>query len=120
MKQRRALAIARALLRVGTDEPIEIARLELGGITRKRGDVAHPIVARTALEEISERERRQGGVAPCTAAADHDAFLINPPLRNEISGAIDAVVDIHDAPAEMQALAIGAAEARAAAIVDIE
>src|SRR6266536_425560 len=61
--ERRALAIARLLLRIGSDQPVEIARLELVGVARQRGDVAHAVIASPALKEVVEGQRRQGRVA---------------------------------------------------------
>src|SRR6516165_2973792 len=55
----RALAIARFLLWIGSDQPVEIARLELVGVARQRGNVAHAIIASAALKELAEGQRRQ-------------------------------------------------------------
>jgi hypothetical protein len=52
--ERRALAIARLLLRIGSDQPVEIARLELVGVACERGDVAHVVIASPALKEVAE------------------------------------------------------------------
>src|SRR5262249_60647306 len=59
MIKRRALAIARFLLRIWSDQPVEIARLELMGVARERGDVAHAVMASPALKESAEGPRRQ-------------------------------------------------------------
>ena len=74
MIDRRTLAIARLFLRIGTDEPIEIARLEFVGVTGKRGRIAHAVVACPALKEVAEGKCREGGVAAGAAAADDDAL----------------------------------------------
>src|SRR6185436_9606519 len=66
--ERRALAIARFLLRIGSDQPVEITRLEFVGVARERGDVAHAVIASSALKEVAEGQRRQGRVAAGAAA----------------------------------------------------
>ena len=81
--ERRALAIARFLLRIGSDQPVEIARLELVGVARERGDVAHAVIARPALEEVAEGERRERRVAAGAAAADDAALAVDPALLGE-------------------------------------
>src|SRR6516164_5114634 len=52
--KRRALAVARVLLRIRSDQPVEIARLELMGVARERGDVAHAVIAGPALKKVAE------------------------------------------------------------------
>src|SRR6266567_3813936 len=118
--KRRALTIALLLPRIRADQPVEIARLEFVSVAGKRGGVADPIVARAALKEVPENQRRQRGVAPGTAAADDTALLVHQPLRDQEFCAVDAVVDIDDAPVQVQALTKGAAEAGAAAVIDVE
>src|SRR6202011_2241109 len=53
-------------------------------------------------------------------AADHDAPRVHPFPRREEFCAVDAVVDVDNAPIAVQALAIGPAEAGAPAVIDIE
>src|SRR5262249_57306014 len=57
--ERRALAIARFLLRIRSDQPVEIARLELVGVARERGDVAYAVIASPALNEVPQGQPRQ-------------------------------------------------------------
>src|SRR4029077_14700599 len=102
------------------NQPIEIARLELVGVARERGDVADAVIARAALEEIAERERRERGIDAGAAAADDATLAVDAPALGEEPGAADAVVDIVHTPTEMQAVAVGAAEAGAAAVVHVE
>src|SRR4051794_25637700 len=46
MGDRRAVAVERFVVWIGTNEPVEIARLELVGVARKCRDVADTIIAR--------------------------------------------------------------------------
>src|SRR5262245_29256906 len=62
--ERRALPVARFLWRIRSDQPVEIARLELMRVTRERGDVAHAVIASPALKEMAKGQRRQRRVAP--------------------------------------------------------
>src|SRR5215475_8596707 len=81
--ERRAFAVARLLLWIRSDQPVEIARLELVGVARERGDVAHAVIAGPALKEVAEGQRRQGRVAAGAAAADDASHGIDSPLRCE-------------------------------------
>ena len=53
---RRAFAVERRSS-VRADQPIEIARLELVRVARERGEIADAVVARAALEEVTEGQR---------------------------------------------------------------
>src|SRR5258706_6801749 len=83
--ERRALAVARFLLRIRSDQPVEITRLEFMGVARERGDVAHAVIASPTLKEVAEGQRGQGRVAAGAAAADDASLGIEPPLRRERS-----------------------------------
>src|SRR6516164_2500301 len=108
--KRRALAIARLLLRIRSDQPVEVARLELVGVARERSDVAHAVIASPALKEVAEGQRCQGRVAAGATAADDASHAINPPLRFQEPRAGDAIVDVDHAPIQLQTVAVGAAE----------
>src|SRR5262249_16597301 len=58
MIKRRALAITRLLLRIRSDQPVEIARLELVGVAPERAAVAHAVIPGSALKEVPEGQRR--------------------------------------------------------------
>src|SRR5262245_16390787 len=118
--ERRALAIARFLLRIRSDQPVEIARLELVGVARERGDVAHAVIAGSALKEVAEGQRRQRRVAAGAAAADDASLAVDPPLRCEEPRAGDAIVDVDHAPVQLQTAAVGAAESSASAVIHVE
>src|SRR5215472_5011436 len=120
MIKRRALAIARFLLRIWSDQPVEIARLELMGVARERGDVAHAVMASPALKEVAEGQRRQGRVAAGAAAADDASLAVDLPSRCEELRAGDAIVDVDHAPIQLQTVAVGAAESGASAVVHVE
>src|SRR5262245_52159444 len=118
--QRRALAIARLLLRIGSDQPAEIARLELVCVERERGDVAHAVIASPALKEVAEGQRRQSRVAAGAAPADDASLAVDPALRGEELRAGDAIVDVDYAPVQLQTVAVGTAESGASAVVHVE
>src|SRR6516162_4872978 len=116
----RALAIACFLLRIESDQPVEIARLELVGVARKRSDVAHPVIARPALKEVAEGQCRQRRVPAGAAAADDTSLPINPSLHVEESSTGDTIVDIDNAPVQLETVAVGAAKTGAAAVVHVK
>src|SRR6185312_3953673 len=101
-------------------QPVEIARLELVRGARQRGRIADAVVAGAALEDIVERERDERRVATRAAAGDDAAVAVDQPLVGEESGSVDAVVDVDDAPLPVQPVAVLAAIAGAAAVVDVE
>jgi hypothetical protein len=87
---------------------------------RQRGDITNSIITCSALKEIPKHQRRQRGVAASTATSDDDAIVIDQTLCNEEFGTIDTIININDAPIKVQAIAVGAAKAGTAAIVDVE
>src|SRR5215472_18849764 len=99
--ERRALAIARFLLRIRSDQPVEVARLELMGVAREGSDVAHAVMTSPALKEVAEGQRRQRRVAAGAAAADDASLAVDPPLRCEEPRAGDAIVDVDHAPTQL-------------------
>src|SRR5262249_33205706 len=118
--ERRALAIARFLLWIRSDQPVEIARLELMGVARERGDVAHAVMASPALKELAEGQRCQSRVAAGAAAADDASLAVDPSLRGEAPRAGDAIVAVDHAPFQWKTGAVGAAESGASAVVHVE
>src|SRR5262249_5346272 len=66
--ERRALAIPRFLLRIGSDQPVEIARFELVGVAGERRYVADAVIARPTLKEAAQGQSRQSRVSPGAAA----------------------------------------------------
>src|SRR5262249_15409478 len=104
----------------GSDQPVEIARLEFMGVARERGDVAHAVIAASALKEVAEGQRRQSRVAAGTAAADDASLAVDSPLRCEEWRAGEAIVDVDAAPTQLQPVAVGAAKPGAAAVVHVE
>jgi len=63
VKQRRTFTIECLVLRVRANQPIKVVRLELMGITRERGDIAHAIITAAAREHIVENECCEHSVA---------------------------------------------------------
>jgi hypothetical protein len=77
-------------------------------------------MACAAREIVPERERCQRRIAASAVAGNDTALSIHQALRREELRSIDAVVDVDDAPGEVQAVAVRAAIAGAAAVVHIE
>ncbi len=66
-----------------------------------------------------ERERRERRVAAGASAADDQACGIGLALLDEKPRRVDAVVDVHDAPVQVEAFTIRAAVTRTAAVVHV-
>jgi hypothetical protein len=77
-------------------------------------------MARAAVKEVVERQRRERGVAARAAAGDDGALAVGPVLLRQESHAIDAVLDVDHAPISIEPLAILAPESRAAAVIHVE
>ena len=117
---RRTLDVKIASLGVGADQAVEIARLELVGVLRQRFEVADAVVAGAGFENIAEGERAQRRVAAGAAAGDHQAVAVDFAAFGQIARAVDAIVDVDDAPLAVEPFAIRAAVAGAAAVVHVE
>src|ERR1700758_3790769 len=95
---RRPLDIYVAAGRVRTDQTVEITRLEFVRVFRQSLEVANAIVTRTGRKNGAERQRAQSGVTSRAAAADRHALAVHLSACRQMPGAIDAVVDVDDAP----------------------
>src|SRR6267154_2695678 len=98
MKERRALAVARLLLRIRADQPVEITRLEFMGVARQRRGVADAIMAGASLKEIAKHQGGKRRIAAGAATCDDRALVVHQSLGREMFGAIDAIIDVDNAP----------------------
>src|SRR6516165_7797595 len=105
---------------IRSDQTIKVARFELVGVLSQSLQVAHAIMTSAGPEEVVEGERAQGGVAAGAATRDHDAHRIDALCLGEALRAVDAILDVNNAPLAAQQVAIFPAVAAAAAVVDIE
>ena len=119
MVDRRARAVEGGGLRPGPDQAVEIAALELVGVARQRLEVADPVVAGAGPEQVVEGERAERGVAAGAAAGDGQTPRVRPAVGDQEARGVHAVQHVDLAPAPVQALAVGAAVAGAAAVVDV-
>ncbi len=116
----RAFDVARLGLRVGTDQLVEIMGLELVGVAGQRFEVADAVIACAGLEDVAKGKGAQGGVTAGAAAAYGKALGIDFAQACQVACRIDCIVYVGHAPCAVQALPIGAAEAAAAAVVDVD
>src|SRR5918994_2173010 len=116
----RPLDVEVAAGRIGADEPVEVAALELERLGGQRLEVGDAEVARTGGERVAERQRRQGGVATGRATPDAQPVGVDPPLVGQPAGGGDAVVEVDDTPGAPQLLAVVAAVAGRTAVVDVD
>ena len=117
---RRALAVDVGSGRPRADQRVEVARLELVRLARQRLEIADAEVARAGVEEVAEGERGERRVAAGAAAADREPPAVDVAARDQEARRGDDVVDVDDAPAAGEALAVGAAVAGRAAVVDVD
>ena len=99
---------------------MQIARLELVRVRQQQCQIGNAVVAAAGCKSLRRRQRHQGRVTARTAAGDGDPAGVGEPRLRQIAGSGRAIGDIGDAPLPVEALAIGAAIAGAAPIVDVE
>src|SRR5438874_10402732 len=108
------------LPRVGPDQRVEIARLELVGLDRERLDVGDAEVAHTGRERRGiESERAKHDVAAGATALYPGPLRVGLTLLGEVARGCDAVLPVDLAPAPVEQAPIAAAEPGAAAVVDV-
>src|SRR5438034_10480689 len=108
------------LLRIGSDQPVEISRLKLVSVLHERLQVADPEIAGTGLEEIPKSQSAHGGIATSTPSFYGDTIPIHLSILDEMTRAVDAVVNVNHAPLSVKAFPVGSPVACAASIVDVE
>src|ERR1044071_6195768 len=117
---RRTLEVKIASIGIWTDQAIEIAGFELVGIFGEGFQVANAVVTGAGGETIAEGERAQGCIPPGAAAANRQAVGIDLAARDEMTRAVDAIIDVDDTPSPGEALSARATIPQAAAVIDIE
>src|SRR5262249_43959016 len=121
----RPLAVELLARGEGGDEDVLVARLELVVVAAARlagqaHEVADAVVGGAGLEQVAGGERAQRGVAAGAAAGDGQARPVDLAARDEVAGAVFTVLDVDDAPLALEPIAVGAAVAGAAAVVDVQ
>ena len=117
---RRTLAVEIAPLRVGPHQAVHVAGLELVRVAGQRLEVADAVVAGARCEDVVEGQCAQNRVATSAAAADRESRRVGRALLAREACRVHAVGDVDHAPVAAQPIAIGAPEARAAPVVDID
>ena len=119
MVDRRPLVVDRLRLGPGTDKGVEVARLELVSVGRKRSRSATPY--RTPRQRRRrERECGQHGEPTGGTAADHETFGVDVASFGEVAGGSDTVLHVGDTPGAVQRLAVRTAVPGGAAVVDVD
>src|SRR5437588_9644066 len=117
---RRARDVEIAPLGIRADQVVRILRFELVRIQLERFEIANAVVAGAGLEIVTKRQGAQRRISAGAAAIDHRSILIDiAALRQELR-AINAIVDIDNAPGTVEPFAIRAAVAGAPAIIHVE
>ena len=82
--------------------------------------IADAIVTCAGFEGVAKHERAQRRVTPGAAAIDHQAIAIDFAARRQKLRAVAAIIHINNTPRAVQAFAVGAAIAGAAAIIHVK
>ena len=117
---RRARDIDVPSFRVGSDQIVRVARLELMGVARQRFEVADPVMTRPGPKRIAKGQCAQGRVSSGAAAGNSQPLGIDLAAGDQIVRPVDAVVHIDNPPVAVQALPIGPPITGAAPIVHVQ
>jgi hypothetical protein len=93
-----------AVLGVGADQAVEVARFELVRVSGERFEIADAVVAGAGFENVAERERAQRRVAAGAATTDRQTITVDFAAFGKVARAVDAVVDVDDAPLAVEPL----------------
>src|ERR1700723_1502005 len=117
-----ALGIGGSVVGIGTNQPVQVARLEFVRVAREGLEVADAVITRTGAEHfvVFRRERAECRVTAGAAAADHEPLGVGVPVRDQPARAGDAILDVDETPLFAEPQPVGAAVACAAAIVHVE
>ena len=107
-------------LRVGGNQPVQVAGLELVGVLGQGRQVADPVVAGPGPEYIPEGEGGQGGIAAGAAAVNRQTRLVHRSLPDQVQCPVNAVIHVHDAPASLEPVPVGPSVAGTAAVVHVQ
>ena len=117
---RRALPVALGHRRIRSDEPVDVARLELVRVARERLEVADPVPADARRRTHRGRRGRAASCSRRRSPFDRQPVAVDIAALDEEAGGGDGVVDIDDPPRDRRAAAIRPAVAGAAAVVDVD
>src|SRR6266516_3412440 len=95
------------LLRIRSDQPVEISRLELVSVLHERLQIADPEIAGPSPEEIPKSQSTHRGITTSAPAFYCDTIPIHLSILDKMSCAVDAVVNIHHAPLSVQTFPVG-------------
>ena len=120
MVDRRPLVVNRLRLRPRTDKGIEVARLELVSVGRKRLEVGDAVPGRPDSEDVMKGKCGQHREPASGTAADHKTFGVDVASFGEVAGSSDTVLHVGDTPGAVKRLAVRTAVPGGAAVVDID
>ena len=120
MMDRRPLPIAFDRFGQWSDEPVHIARLEFVGILGESFQIGDAVVAGASGKHVMENQRAEGCQPARAPAANRHSLRIHHSVFSQVSGRVDTIVDIDDAPLPVQPFPVHSSVSGAAAIVDID
>src|ERR1041385_111834 len=83
---------------IRTHQTLFVPRLKFVCVSSQRFKIGYPIVTGAGSEDVVEHQRAKGCVSTRTAPADCHSLTIGLAAFFEISGGIDAILNIDDAP----------------------
>mmetsp|Transcript_10252 Transcript_10252/g.23777 ORF Transcript_10252/g.23777 Transcript_10252/m.23777 type:complete len:293 (-) Transcript_10252:1208-2086(-) len=107
------------LLGVLSDQPIQVARLELVRVGRERRAVRHPVERAACRENLFESECAERGEPAGRASINAQARGVGQALLAEELGCSAHILDIDNTPVACECLAVAASVARRASVVNV-
>src|SRR5262249_47880435 len=117
---RRAVHVKIAPFRIGTNERIEIARLELVCVSCQSFQIADSIVTGAGFEEVTESQCAESRVSSGAASSDGKSVAVDVSTLDKIPCAIHAVIHIDDTPSTLESLSVCATVTRTATVIHVE
>ena len=101
---RRTINVSLMVLRVGSDQPVQVMRLEFVRIARKGNQIAHSVIACSSAKRslMLRGQSAQRGIAASAATTDHEALRVGVPIRYQMTSTVDAVLNVKNAPLPLQ------------------
>ena len=118
--ERGALDVEVASFRVGADEPVDVAGLEVVGVLAQPLEVGDPVAGDPGGEGRGAGQAGQHRPAARAAALDRQPLPVGDPLGDQMLHHGDGVGHVDHAPLAPEPIAVGASVTGRAAVVDLD